>query len=235
MISEQPVDPNDWESQALFPARLLMGFPAEVRQKLQQAGADLYLMILEGLKESSEPPGSQVARDLRSLMAELMDLVKWAEGVTEAGAVTASLREILDQASEAMIALGHEPLPDATDGVPAEPWDPLRALRPFLREMVKDLRHRRGLANLATGLAAAAPRPTPGQWLEALALDLGWIQTVLERHIAPRGEISALESGDSALCRLAGRLGEGLQRPLEELSQIVRLASLEEATAGAGG
>jgi hypothetical protein len=201
---------EDWESQALFPARLLVGLPPEAQRKLLRAGTRLYAVMMEDFEPDCAQGGPTLALELRALVEELWILHHTARTIRGLEAVSTALEQILLQTAEELAMPGSAAAELAT-GQAAPSMPPIR---PFLLILKRQPEHREILTDLGDGLAALPRKATPPQWRRALAIDLRWVRTVLERYIAIRGELSELRPGDTALCGLAARLAQALAHPI---------------------
>ncbi len=205
-----PMSTEDWESQALFPARLLVGLPPEAQRKLRRAGTRLYALMMEDFEPDSAQKGPTLAQELRALVEELWILHHTACTIQGLAAVSTVLEQILAQTAEELGMPG-----GAAADVPTGQAGPsMPPIRPFLLILKHQPEHREILTDLGDGLAALTRKATPPQWRRALAIDLMWVRTVLERYIASRGDLSELSPGDTALCGLAARLAQELAHPI---------------------
>ncbi len=212
-----PSPPEDWESQALFPARLLVGLPLEAQRKFRRAGARLYAVMMEDFEPDSEKRAPTLAEELRSLVEELLILHRTSRAVAGLEAVATALGQILKETVHEI----SEPNQNGSALSTKDRRPAVSPVRPYLITLSRQLEHREILTDLGDGLATLAREPTLDEWLSALVIDLMWVRTVLEQHIAIRGEISGLGQGDSALCGLAKWLAKRLAHPIA-LAQAAR-------------
>ena len=224
-------DPDDWEAQALLPARLLAGTDPQVRTKLREAERHLYLLILEGL--GSQPTGSTLAYEVQTLVGELWIIERHLKALGEVEGVARELEAILRDAERSLGA------PTLDSGPPVGD-DP--GIRPFILSLSCQEHFQTCIRKVGEGVTAlrrAPERPDPPgrpnqadrqEWLSALLADLRWVMKVLREHIATRAEISCLRPGETRLCSMANFLARSLEKPAERLERAVRgVAVIQEA------
>ena len=211
-----PSDPGDWEAQALLPARLLAGTDPETREKLQKAGKYLYLLILEHL--GPEPAGPTLAYEFQTLIGELQILHHSLQAVMGMEPIAEELGSVLRE------TLAHlEPLE-------TQVWGPKDSgIRPFALSLSQDPQYQESMQALGEGMGTLRHEPSREQWLTALLLDLRWVMTVLQQHIARRTEMSSIRPEDCYLCSTAGLLARSLERTAEMLQEALREAQEGEA------
>lgn len=201
---------DSWERFAVFPARVVVLVPPQERQHVHTLGEILYDVIL-GLAETAEPePGADSAllQDYQALIVELQILNRILGAVPGLNVAHDRLTAVL---REAMVVL--EDPPDLEEALPRLPF------RPFLLTLVPDEDFLPGITVMGSLVRRfLGHKPSPAEETCAWAEDLVWIQTVLVRHLANRGEMASLGPGESRLCRLADRIAERLQEPIELLN-----------------
>jgi len=191
-------EPQDWESEALLPARLLAGTPPAVQAAARRMERCLYLWILERLEPESGAPA--LGQEVAALVGELATLV---DGLRELDGPRPVIQGLEVAVSEACTLLDlHSP---ASQG---------RGVRHFALQLSGDSLFRDTLQAFGGLLGAVRREPGRDKQLAALYRDLLWIRAVLQQHIARRGEISSLQQGDSVLCAIAGMLASRLEAPI---------------------
>jgi hypothetical protein len=200
-------EPQDWEAEALLPARVLAGAPTAVQAAARQLERCLYLWILEQLEE--DPGAPAITQEVEALVQELATV---AGALREVGAPEAISDGLETALSEACTLLHLQPA-SSKEGA---------GQRPFALQLSGDTLFRDTLHAFGGLFAAVGGTPDREAQLAALYRDLLWIRAVLQQHIARRGEISCLQEGDSVVCTVAGILASRLEAPIASLQAVLQ-------------
>jgi hypothetical protein len=212
-------EPQDWEAEALLPARVLAGVSPAVQAAARRLERCLYLWLLEHLEE--DPGAPAITHEVAALVAELATV---AGALRELNGPASVVRGVETALAEACTLLHLQP-PSSKEGENQRPF----ALQLSGDSLFRDTLHAFGGLFAAVGAVGGAPDREAR--LAALCRDLLWIRAVLQQHIARRGEISCLREGDSLVCTVAGILASRLEAPIAALRE--ELEAPEGSTVGA--